>query len=114
MALRNDLTDEAVLAELGARLARRRLALALTQAQLAEAAGVGKRTVERLEAGASVQLVSLVRVLRALDLLASLDAWLPAVRPGPLDLLEREGRVRQRASGEQGAGEAPWTWGEEP
>jgi hypothetical protein len=42
-------TDEAVLGELGRRLAQVRLGKNLTQAQLAAKAGVSKRTVERLE-----------------------------------------------------------------
>ena len=44
-------TDEAVLSELGGRLARVRLARNFTQAGLARQAGVSKRTVERLESG---------------------------------------------------------------
>ena len=39
------MTDDAVLEEFGRRLARRRLNLQLTQAKLAEQAGVSKRTV---------------------------------------------------------------------
>ncbi len=45
------LTDEAVLAELGARIAGRRVELQLTQAAVAEQAGIAKRTLERMEAG---------------------------------------------------------------
>lgn len=43
--------DEAILKELGGRLAGVRLGRNLTQAALAEQAGVSKRTVERMEAG---------------------------------------------------------------
>ena len=52
------LADEAILTEMGARIARRRLDLQLTQAELAEQAGVAKRTLERIEAGASAQMSS--------------------------------------------------------
>jgi DNA-binding XRE family transcriptional regulator len=45
------LTDDAVLAELGARIAGRRVELQLTQAAVAEQAGIAKRTLERMEAG---------------------------------------------------------------
>ena len=58
------LTDDAVLAELGARIAARRLELQLTQAAVAEQAGIAKRTLERIEAGQTSQLTTLVRVLR--------------------------------------------------
>ena len=46
------LTDNVILAEIGERIARRRLDLQLTQADVAEQAGVSKRTLERIEFGA--------------------------------------------------------------
>src|SRR5256885_5069911 len=64
MKLTTEMTDAAVLEELGARLHRRRIDADLTQAQLAEEAGVSKRTVERIEAGHSTDLAMLIRVLR--------------------------------------------------
>ena len=51
MKIAKQASDEAILSELGGRLTRVRLEQNLTQAQLAEQAGVSKRTVERLEAG---------------------------------------------------------------
>ncbi len=47
MKIQSSLPDVAILHEIGGRLARRRIDAELTQAQLAEAAGVSKRTVER-------------------------------------------------------------------
>ena len=70
MRITENLTDDAVLAELGARLARWRLEKNLTQAELSDRAGVGRRTIQRLEAGESVQVTSLVRVLRVMGLLS--------------------------------------------
>ena len=58
MKLSTTLTDEAILEALGGRLASARLARNLTQAALAEQAGVAKRTVERLEAGQSATQLS--------------------------------------------------------
>jgi len=106
-------SDEAILAEIGDRVAAARLSRNLTQAALARDAGVSKRTLERLEAGESAQLTSLLRVLRALDLLGGLDALLPPPRPGPIELLEAGGRPRQRASGSRAEQETPgepWRW----
>jgi transcriptional regulator with XRE-family HTH domain len=115
MQIDRTLSDDAVLAELGARLRRQRLELNRTQAALAHEAGVSKSTVERLEAGESVQLSSLVRVLRALGLSERLELAVPAPLPSPITLLERDGAARQRASGPVAAAPtAPWTWGDEP
>jgi transcriptional regulator with XRE-family HTH domain len=112
----NELTDDAVLGEVGRRLGERRLAVGLTQANLARQAGVSKRTVERMEAGAAVQTLSLVRVLRVLDLLPGLGRLVPEAGPRPMDLLKLKGKTRQRASSsppENGTA-ADWSWGDEP
>lgn len=110
------MTDAAVLGALGERLARRRLERNLTQAQLAREAGVSLRTVGRLEAGESTQLTNLIRVLRALDLLAHFDELLPAPTPGPLEQLRGGGKPRRRASPRAEGGDdtdAEWTWADD-
>lgn len=116
MNFTNALTDQAALAELGVRAARARLERGWTQAQLAEAAGVSKATVERLENGSSTQLHNLLRCLRALDRLENLEGLLPESAPGPIDLLARRGKVRQRARPSKTATPppAPWSWGDTP
>jgi len=111
----HELSDDAILAGLGHRLARHRLERSLTQADLAEQAGVSKRTVERIEAGESVQLGILIRILRGLDLLAALDQAIPEPATNPLDLLKLKGKQRQRASSSRQPVDTdePWTWGDD-
>lgn len=107
-------TDDAVLTELGQRLVQRRIDARLTQAELAERAGVGKRTVERIEAGESAQLTSLVRIFRELELLAVLDELLPAAGPRPIDQLRHQGQRPQRVSKRgKSSGDDDWTWGDD-
>jgi len=112
---RAHMTDAAVLSALGERLARRRLERNLTQAELAKQAGVSLRTVGRIEGGESTQLTNLVRVLRALDLLAHFDELLPAPEPGPLEQLRGAGKTRRRAStrSDSADADAEWTWGDD-
>ena len=111
-------TDAAMLAELGRRLQRHRLERNWTQEQLAEEAGVGRATVQRVERGQSVQMTSMVRLLRTLGLLAGLDAAVPESIDLPIARLEREQRrTRRRARRDAPAAdssEEPWRWGEEP
>ncbi len=113
MKISKELTDDAVLEELGRRFSHRRLALGMTQAALANEAGLSKRTVERIEAGASAQLSNVIRLLRTLDLIQGLDVLVSEPMPSPLELLKL-GKRRQRASSEAStrAHEA-WTWGDE-
>lgn len=89
-------TDAATLAELGRRIAARRLSRQWRQADLAFEAGVSKRTIERIEAGVSVQTVLFLRVLRALGLLDGLNQLVPATGPTPMELLRLEKTRRKR------------------
>lgn len=121
MRLDELMTDRAVLAELGARLERHRVERNLTQDQIADLAGLGRATLQRLERGESVQMTSMVKLLRALDLLGGLDAAVPARVELPIAQLEREQRrrARRRATGRRvdapasQDSEQPWTWGDE-
>jgi transcriptional regulator with XRE-family HTH domain len=118
MKITNELTDEAVLLEIGERLERRRIDAGLTQAELAEEAGISKRTVERIEAAYSTDFVMLLRVLRVLKLVEALDQLVPDLPQSPLVLLKSRGRARKRVGHPRrpkdgtGAPEAapPWKW----
>jgi transcriptional regulator with XRE-family HTH domain len=115
MKISQALTEDTILTEIGERLARRRLDLQLTQAHLAEQAGVAKRTVERIEAGSSAQMSTMIRIFRVLDLLPCLDQAIPAAGPRPMDILRRKGKPRQRASsrGRKLQSAEPWSWDDE-
>jgi transcriptional regulator with XRE-family HTH domain len=120
MRLDEILTDDAVLAELGRRLERQRVQRNRTQAEMAEQAGIGRATLQRLERGESVQMTSMIKLLRALGLLGALDVAVPESIDLPIAQLEREQRgIRRRARGRRGRSSAesdgaPWRWGEEP
>jgi transcriptional regulator with XRE-family HTH domain len=113
------LTDAAVLTALGRRLARHRLERNWTQAELAATAGVGQATVQRAERGESVQMTSMIKLLRALELLGGLDAAVPESIELPIAKLEREQRkLRMRARARRDPHDDPqprsWKWGDEP
>jgi transcriptional regulator with XRE-family HTH domain len=122
MKITNQSTDEALFTELGSRLAQARLERNLTQAQLATQAGISKRTLERMESGATaMQLSAFIRVCRKLSLLDRFELLLPESVPSPIAQLKLGGRKRRRASGttppEAGRvaapPQSPWTWGEQ-
>jgi transcriptional regulator with XRE-family HTH domain len=115
MTIDTFMSNEAVLQEIGRSMARRRVELELTQAALAEQAGVAKRTVERIEAGLSIQTANLIRIFRVLGLIEGLAVLIPETGPRPLDLLKLKGKQRQRVSAKKTAksNSEPWTWGED-
>ena len=113
-------TDAAVLHELATRLERRRIDANLTQAELAEQAGVSKRTIERMESGQSTDFALLIRTLRVLGLFGELDRLIPDLPQSPMSLLKQRGRERKRVGRARQGKERPsnkaptraWKWGE--
>lgn len=109
------MSTQVVMKELGERLAQLRLSKNLTQEELAHQAGVGLRTLQRLENGsAATQLSSFMRVCRALGQMQLLDRLVPEAPVSPLAMLQREGEKPQRASRRKKDAQSakPWEWGE--
>jgi putative transcriptional regulator len=91
------LTPKAIAEELGERLQRARLNADLTQAEVAERAGVTRKVVVAAEQG-RVQLETLIAILIALDLVEQLNTFLPKQEISPLQLAKLQSKGRQRAS----------------
>lgn len=116
------LTDGAVMAVLGERLAQLRVSRGLTQAELAAAAGVAKRTVERVESGESIQLLTMIRLSRVLGLMEHVDQLVPDQKPSPMALLKNKTRSKppQRVRSRKGnkrdlkpGAATEWSWGDD-
>jgi transcriptional regulator with XRE-family HTH domain len=114
MKIERQTTPEAIMTELGMRIAHRRIELGMTQAEAADRAGVAKRTLERIEAGDDTQLTTFIRLLRVLDSTDSLDQLVPEVTVTPMEILRHQPRLRKRASSKRlSKPDKPWKWGDE-
>lgn len=130
MRIESRLTDGAALAELGRRIAQRRLERGLSQQQLADEAGISRHTLLRMERGDGVTLTAFMRVLRVLGLFEGLEQLVPETPPSPLELLGQERGRRRRARGRRASavaaaedaerprpaagadgGQSDWPWG---
>ncbi len=110
----NDLSDEALLRQLGERLLQYRLNRNITQAALAKEAGVSARTINRVERGHSIQVSNFIRLLRSLGLLGNMHALVPEPALSPIQQIKRQGQNRKRASSAVPARENDiWAWGDE-
>lgn len=69
-------TDDVILQEIGERIKETRLSKKLSQKELAEAAGVQRVLVSRIENGSNFNLATLIKLLRALSKLEDLDKLL--------------------------------------
>ena len=117
MKITSNLTDQAILGEIGRRLAKQRLSISKSQAELASECGLARRTIQYAEAGKPVQSESLVKILRSLGLLDTLDALLPDQSLRPMDMLKLKNKERKRVVKKRGShkiqGEGEWQWGNE-
>jgi len=121
MRFHEEMNDNTMLGLIGSRLADLRLAQDLTQSQVAKEAGIGLRTLQRMEAGeVASRLSGFVGVCRVLGIEGRFEMLLPERPVSPMDQLKLQGKKRERASGtkvtvptslkeEPGA----WKWGDE-
>ncbi len=108
-------TAQQIESEMGSRLARLRLSRNVTQAMLAQDAGVGVRTLRRLEAGEPSTLDTFLRVALALDLGDAILGAIPVNQIRPIERVSLKGRERQRARPRPKERQAEtWTWGDDP
>lgn len=84
------------LAQLGSRLREQRIAQDLTQRQLATHAGVGVRSIIRLEETGIGRTDTFLRVLTALSIADRLDTLLPESAPSPIAMLNQDARQKPR------------------
>ena len=100
MKITNLTPDNHILSEFGQLLARIRKQQRLSQTALAEQAGIGVATLRRIENGTDSQLGSWVKLLKALDMDATLDALLPEEFNSPMAETLRERQAKYKVGSE--------------
>jgi putative transcriptional regulator len=106
-------TSDQIEAVLCKRLESIRLSRNITQAQLAEKAGVSSRTIGRLEKGQGVSVDTFIRIMMALGIQQNLEALLPDPTVRPIERAGIGGGERKRARPTQYSDKHPtWTWGD--
>ena len=89
MNMSDDMNDEALLQEVGRRIAFLRRSSQIKQEELAEKAGISRYALSRLENGAGgIRLESFLSVLRSLNVLNRLSVVLPEPTLTPIQLVE--------------------------
>ena len=86
-------TAAALAEEIGDRLKQARLNRDLTQSEVAELAGIARKTVLNAEKG-KVQLDIMIALLMALDLMQQIDLFLPKQEISPLQLAKLQGEKK--------------------
>lgn len=92
------MSDKSIISVIGEYIKHQRLIQNKTQANIAEAAGINRWTMSKIENGEPISLTSLIQILRALNLLDLLDVFKIQFQLSPLELAKLEKQKRQRAS----------------
>lgn len=90
-------SPEEIAETLGQRVRARRLSANVTQAALADKAGISRRALVQLEGGQGSTLYTLICVLKALGLEQQLSSIGPVPKVSPMSMLKAT-RLRNRAS----------------
>jgi transcriptional regulator with XRE-family HTH domain len=107
-------SSEQIVEALGQQVQQIRLSRNMTQAQIAQEAGISVRTVRNFEHGESTSLLTFVRLLSALGIQGNLSLLLPDPTVRPVDRIEAEEKRRQRARPTaKPPGGSGWSWGDE-
>jgi putative transcriptional regulator len=95
------------------RLESIRLSRNITQAQLAEEAGVSPRTIGRFEKGQGVSMDTFIRIMMALSLQQNLETLLPDPTVRPIERVGMGAGERKRARPTKSIDELQtWSWGD--
>ncbi len=94
----SSLSDDAILSKLGEFIQAQRLLQNRSQQEIADAAGISRSTLSLLERGESVNLATLIQVLRVIDRLDVLTNFRTDTMISPLELAKQKRNQRQRAS----------------
>ncbi|MGD9159944.1 MAG: helix-turn-helix transcriptional regulator [Desulfobacteraceae bacterium] len=91
-------TNKTVAFDIGRRLKNLRLSKNYSQKEIAERSGLSLKAIQNAKKGDS-KLLTYIKILRALNSLASLESFIPEITISPLELARMEGKKRIRASG---------------
>lgn len=115
MKITEYMSNKELLTELGTRIKDTRIAIPMTQKEMATSAGLAINTVSAIESGKPVSVDSLINVLRILGLLSNFDILVPEQGVRPSQIVEL-GKKRERATSKRKAdnnNKADWKWGDE-
>ncbi len=99
--------------ELGKRIQDNRIAMNLTQAQMADRSGVALRTVARIENGESVKVESVLNILRVLGVLGNLNEMIQEQVLAPTEIIDIGKKRKRVTAAKKNQERSTWVWGDE-
>lgn len=91
------MSDIAIVSKIGEFIKKERLNNNKTQAKLADEAGINRWTISQIENGEAITMISLIQIMRALNILHLLEIFAVKQEISPIELAKMEQNKRQRA-----------------
>ena len=101
------MSDKSILETIGAFIKHNRLEQNKSQKQLAEEAGINRSTLIDFEQGKNSNIITLIQILRVLNLLYILEHFRVQQQISPIQLAKLEQNKRQRAGKKKKTGIKP-------
>lgn len=103
-----------VIVVLGQRIKKVRIALEMTQGEVADRAGVARMVVSKIETGKNISLESLISIFQAIGEVHRFNDLLPEPEVSPVKLSMTKGKVPQRVKKKKkdDSSKGGWTWSE--
>lgn len=107
-------SNNEVLTEIGKRIKSQRIAMNMTQTEMADRTNLTQKTISNLENGKDVSFSTIIDVLRCLGQLQGLDMAIPEQVIRPSQIIANE-KTRERASRirSEKKDNKTWKWGDE-
>ena len=105
----SEMSNTAIIGLIGKYVKQQRLDKNITQEQVAEDAGVNRWTVGKIERGDSITLLSLIQILRALDLLNVFEKFQYERKISPIEMVKFEStKIRARGKNTTDKDKSEW------
>jgi transcriptional regulator with XRE-family HTH domain len=104
-------TNSQIIEEIGKRIKARRIALNMTQSDVANDSGVSLRTISGFENGENISLDNLISILRVLRLLQEFNSVFPEKMINPFEVLSL-GQSKKRVYRKRVNNNKTWKWEE--
>lgn len=98
-----------ILKELGKRIRQHRIALDITQFDLAQKCGISISTETRIENGDDSKMSNYIKIMTALGIIDNINILIPEEQPDYKAIFE-ERPSRKRASGSRKKQKSTWVW----
>ena len=113
MAKISNMQEKGILSELSKRIKEYRLLYPMTQKELAEKSMVSLGTIKRFEKGEDISFLNVIKILKAMDLIAGLELLVadqedrPSVKAGNKTIKQRVRKSEKNSDNDN------WVWGDE-